>query len=116
MGDTERRGGLSTSLKNLLARENADDEVRATLRDISPINRLYPGLPPFLLIHGTADKSVLFQQSVDFQARLKENRVPCDLITITNAPHSIAKWDDFDASYKDKLVDWLKRTLGASQL
>src|SRR5262249_28018792 len=49
MGDTERRSGLSTSLQNLLDRKTADDEVRATLRDISPINHLHAGMPPFLL-------------------------------------------------------------------
>jgi alpha-L-fucosidase 2 len=112
MADTERRGGLSKSLKDLLARENVDDEVKAILREMSPLNHVHPGLPPFLLIHGTIDKSVPYEQSPIFQAKLKENGVACDLVTITNAPHAIATWEKIDPGYKEKMAFWLKQTLG----
>jgi alpha-L-fucosidase 2 len=112
MADTERRGGLSKSLKDLLARENVDDDVKAILREMSPLNHVHPGLPPFLLIHGTIDKSVPYEQSPIFQAKLKENGVACDLVTITNAPHAIATWEKIDPGYKEKMAFWLKQTLG----
>ena len=109
VAETELRGGLSLSLKNLLGHETVDDAVKAELRDISPINHVGPGLPPFLLIHGTADK--LYPQSLNFREKLKENGVPCDLITITNGPHAIMEWEKIDTSYKGRMTDWLKRTL-----
>jgi acetyl esterase/lipase len=115
MADTDRRGGLSISLKNLFDRQTVDDEVRAILHRASPINSVRPGLPPFLLIHGTADKSVAYSQSQNFQARLKAAGVPCELITIENAPHNISEWEHFDANYKEEMVAWLERTLGRAK-
>jgi acetyl esterase/lipase len=112
VADTERRGGLSKSLQALLDREEkVDDQVNTLLKQMSPINYVKPGLPPFLLIHGTVDKSVPYEQSLNFQARLKENGVPCEIVTVTNAPHNIMSWEKIDTSYKEKMTDWLKRTL-----
>jgi acetyl esterase/lipase len=112
VADTERRGGLSKSLQALLDRERVDDQVGATLKLMSPLNHVKAGLPPFLLIHGTVDKSVPYQQSLNFQAKLKENGVPCDLVTVSNAPHNLMSWETIDTSYKEKMIDWLKQTFG----
>jgi acetyl esterase/lipase len=111
VADAERRNGLSNALKNLLDRQTLDDEVRAILGDISPINHVRSGLPPFLLIHGTADKSVPYSQSQNLQARLRAAGVPCELMAIENAPHNILEWDHFDRSYKQQMTAWLNRTL-----
>jgi acetyl esterase/lipase len=112
--DSERRGELSPSMTNLLNRAAAlTEETRAVLREISPINFVKRGLPPLLLIHGTEDKSVPYQQSVNFQKRLRELDVPCELITIDGAPHRITEWEKFDASFGDKMIAWLKQTLPA---
>jgi alpha-L-fucosidase 2 len=114
VSDTARRGGLSKSLQALLGRqEQITPETRKVLRDLSPINFVRPGLPPFLLIHGTEDKSVPYDQSVSFQARLKQNSVPCDLITIKGAPHRISEWSTFQPGYSDQMAQWLTRTLGS---
>jgi alpha-L-fucosidase 2 len=116
VADTERRGGLSTSLQALLnLPPELTGESRTVLREISPIAHVKPGLPPFLLIQGSADKTVPWQQSASFQAKLKEAGVPCDLITLTNAQHSIVDWEKFDPGYKDWMVGWLKRTLVAGR-
>jgi len=111
--DLPQRGGLSTSLQNLLDRPKAvTPESLAVLRELSPINHVKSGLPPFLLIHGTADKSVPFQQSLNFQAKLKAAGVPCELIAIKDAPHSLVAWEAIDPSYKPKMIAWLRQTLG----
>jgi pectinesterase len=113
IADSERRGGLSPSLTNLLDRTPAlTEETRSVLHDISPLNFVKPALPPFLLVHGTEDKSVPYTQSVNFQAKLREAGVPCEIITIDGAPHRLAEWDKFDASYREKMVTWLGQVLG----
>ncbi|MEA3188740.1 MAG: hypothetical protein QOD99_2570 [Chthoniobacter sp.] len=113
VSDSERRGGLSISLRNLLDRpEQIDDETREILRKLSPLNYIMPGLPPFLLLHGTADKSVPYEQSVNFQKKLQENQVTCDLVTIQDAPHRLSEWGKMDSSYADKLTAWLQQRLG----
>jgi acetyl esterase/lipase len=115
VADTERRGGLSKSLQMLLGRETVDDQTRALLREMSPINYIKRGLPPFLLIQGDADKTVHYEQSLNFQAKLRENGVPCELVTVKGAPHRITEWDKFDPSYKEKLVAWLEEKLAAKK-
>lgn len=116
--DMERRGGLSTSMRGLFGRKEAkaDEATLQLLKEASPINHIKPGLPPFLLVHGTGDMSVLYNWSPLFQAKLKAAGVPCDLITIPDGVHGMARWESFAPEYKDKVADWLARQLAASNL
>lgn len=109
--DTLRRDSLSASLQNLLNRKIVNEEVLELLWNISPINHLKKDLPPFLLIHGTQDRSVPYTQSVHLQNRLQAFGVACELITLENAPHAIVEWEKSDAGYKERIIVWLKRTL-----
>lgn len=111
--DVARRGGLGEALKALLDRPaTVDDATVKTLEDISPVHHLKAGLPPFLLLHGTADKSVMHTQSENFQAALRQNKVPGELLTIQGAPHRLSEWGKFDPAYQDRMIGWLKTTLG----
>ena len=49
----------------------ADEATLQLLRKASPINHIHEGLPPFLLVHGTGDMSVLYNWSPLFQSKLK---------------------------------------------
>ena len=112
--DIQRRGGLlSKSLLALLGRPAVVDAgTLKIMQEMSAIDYIEPGLPPFLLMHGTEDKSVLYSQSVNFQAKLKDNKVPCELVTVQGAPHRLSDWEKFDASYKTRMIAWLEQTLG----
>lgn len=110
--DSERRGGLSQSLQNLFGRPAAiDEEARAILRENSPIRYVHADLPPFLLIHGTEDKSVLYHQSTDLQTKLAEFKVPCKLVTVQGAPHRITEWEQYHPTFRRELVNWLSQAL-----
>ncbi len=106
------RGGLGTALQNL---HNQPKELNATslaiLRETAAINHIKPGLPPVLLLHGDADKTVPYQTSVNYQAKLRAAGVPCDLITIPGAPHGLLSWDKFLPGYQAQLITWLRETL-----
>ena len=58
------------------------DESRAILAAASPINHVTPQAPPTLLVHGDADHSVLYPQSLAFKAKLEAAGVPVKLITV----------------------------------
>ena len=105
--DTDRRGGLSVSMRALFGRTELDEAARQALRDGSPIRRVRPGLPPFLLVHGTADMSVPYEQSVRLQKALREAGVPCDLITVPDGTHGTREWDERLPGYADQVVAWL---------
>jgi polygalacturonase/alpha-beta hydrolase superfamily lysophospholipase len=111
--DNERRGGLTISMQSLFgfATTNIDDSVCAVLKQNSPITYIKPGLPPFLLVQGDADKTVPYPQTLDFEAKLQAAGVSCDLLTITNAQHKILDWDKFDPAWQEKVVTWLKQHL-----
>ena len=109
------RGGVSASLQNLLNRpKEVTPESLGLLRAISPLNHLRPGLPPFLLVHGDADKTVPIQQSHDFQAKLRANGVECDLQILPGAPHRLSEWAKFAPGYAANYLAWLDRHLRAA--
>jgi acetyl esterase/lipase len=110
VADCARRGGVSPALQNLLGVTPAQtNEARKVLWAMSPLNHLTRGLPPFLLLHGTDDKSVPFNQSTTFRAKLSELDVPCELISIPGAPHDITKWGQFRPEYPEMLLTWLSK-------
>ena len=107
------RKQISTSLQHLhnLTRDITPAALEI-LRATAPINHVRPGLPPFLILHGDADKTVPLQESLNFQAKLHVAGVTCDLITVPGAPHGLLTWEKFDAQWSTRFVTWLQRTLG----
>ncbi|MGE0453417.1 MAG: pectinesterase family protein [Vicinamibacteria bacterium] len=105
--DSDRRGGMSRSMRALFGRAELDDVARQMLRDGSPIRRIHPGLPPFLLVHGTADMSVPYEQSVRLQKALREAGVACDLISVPDGTHGTRDWGDKLPGFEDQVVAWL---------
>jgi PelA/Pel-15E family pectate lyase len=111
----QRGNILGRTQRGLLNRpEEITPESLGLLKALSPINHLRPGLPPFLLMHGSSDESVPYIQSVTFQSRLHEHGVRADLIPLPGAPHALAAWNDFVPSYQAQLVSWLRGTLGVA--
>lgn len=116
VADCERRGGVSPALQALFDRDvKLDDEARAVLRDTSPIVHASADAPPCLLIHGTKDASVPYSQSLNFQARMQELGVPCELITIPGGEHRLRDWERLNPEYEHQMIEWLERVLNAPQ-
>lgn len=111
VAETKRRGSLNPSFAGLFGRDVLDESLEKLMRDASPINGVKPGLPPFLLVHGTADQSVNFQQSVEMQARLRSVGVGCDLIAIKDGPHGMLPWPELAPDFKERVVQWLRTTM-----
>ena len=111
--DNEWRGGLSKSMCNLFdyATTNITSDRRAVLKQWSPLAYVKPGLQPFLLIQGTADRTVPFEETTNFMARLQAAGVPCDLLAITNGQHRIADWSNYSPDWQEQVVSWLNDKL-----
>jgi alpha-L-fucosidase 2 len=95
----------------LFGHDSADAPMRTLLRDASPLTHVKPGLPPFLLVHGTADTRVAFEQSTTMQTRLRAAGVPCELLAIKEGSHGMIGWNNLAPDYPERVVEWLKRTL-----
>ncbi|HVV45392.1 MAG TPA: alpha/beta hydrolase, partial [Bryobacteraceae bacterium] len=89
----------------------------AGLRQLSPVDKVTPGAPPFLLIHGTSDGLVPFSQSQAMCARLKAAGTPCELLPVQGGGHGIRWWESAlpheATEYKTEMISWLRQILNA---
>ena len=110
--DAANRGGLSTSLQRLFGQpKDVTAESRLLLRAASPITHITPAAPPFLLIHGDADKTVPFAMTAAFLARLTAAGVRHDLLVVKGGGHSLVAWEKIDVTYQPAMLAWLQHTL-----
>ncbi len=84
------------------------------LRDASPLHHVRPGLPPYLLVHGTKDDKVPFDQSLRFQETMKAAGNRCDLIVVEGGAHGMGGWEKIDPGYREKMTAWLRNVLSAA--
>lgn len=85
------------------------DEIRAKVEEISPARRVTSEAPPFLLIHGDADRVVPLEQSQVMLRALKEKGVPSELVVKPGGGHP---WLTIHEEVK-VMADWFDRQLGA---
>jgi acetyl esterase len=111
VAEMHQRGNLGRSMVALFGRAQFDDAMGSLMHDASPLHFVHPGLPPFLLVHGTSDRIVPYEQSVQFQAALRAAGVPCDLVTIANGIHSMGNWNRVAPNYGAQVVQWLVQVL-----
>jgi alpha-L-fucosidase 2 len=80
--------------------------ILARLSQLSPIDNVRPGMPPFLFVHGTADRLVPFEQSEAMCARMKAVGASCQVFPVEGAGHGMRRWDS--SAYKREMIRWLK--------
>jgi acetyl esterase/lipase len=71
---------------NMLGKSAAD--APELYRQASPLTYVHSNSPPFLILHGTADKIVNLEQSRRFAAALQNVGVAHELVVIPDAPHT----------------------------
>ncbi len=107
-------GGMPPRLmKDVFQVESLDDAGLAALREASPATYISPRTPPFLLIHGTADPVVPYDQSTLASGLFKKARVPCELFPVPGGVHGVINWEREPRlhAYKQRMIDWLRRAL-----
>jgi len=79
----------------------------------SPVVYISRDMPPFLLMHGSKDEDVPYEQSVEMCDKMKKVGVRCDLVTIEGAPHGMDHWETHPEFlwYKKALIDRLQKNL-----
>ncbi len=77
--------------------------------DCSPIMHVTGDDPPILLVHGDRDRLVPLEQSERLRAKLKEKKVPHELLVIKGAGHGFTGENSNRAS--DARVAWFEKYL-----
>ena len=108
------RNALGPSMEALFGLTELNDAAWKVLRDASSTSYLRKDLPPYLLIHGDKDDKVPYEQSVQFQQKMKAIGARCDFITIKDGGHGMGGWDKLGSDYKEQMIAWLKKTLAAT--
>ena len=106
-------GKVSDNTKALLGVSDFSDAAVKRMREASPAAYVKRQMPPFLMIHGTKDQAVPYDQSVKMCEKMRDAGASCELFTVEGAGHGVENWErtpEFHA-YKGKMVDWLQRTL-----
>lgn len=92
---------------------NSQDEAacRAGLEMLSPITYARPGqdYPPFLLLHGDADKSVLYEDTETFFHQMDACGYDVELVRVTDAPHEGSFWS---RPLMELIFDFIERKIG----
>lgn len=83
--DTREAGDGLNLMKFLLG--GTVSQIKQAYVDASPINYVNPSTPPTLLLHGTNDDKVPFEQSKVFEAALERAGVEVVFIPIPNGGH-----------------------------
>jgi alpha-L-fucosidase 2 len=83
--------------------------VSAFLRSWSPVAHVRADAPPFLLVHGTDDRVVPYDQSVQMHKKLQALGVRSELITVAGGGHGVRGWQIPNAAWLEQMVDWLRR-------
>ena len=76
--------GLGAFLGFKEIKSNAD---RATIRAASTVAQIHDHMPPYLLIHGTRDFGIPYEQSVSLEQAMKKRRQDCTLLPIVGGGH-----------------------------
>jgi len=104
---------LPHELLDLFGITAVNAETVPLLIKASPVVYISKEMPPFLLMHGSKDEDVPYEQSVEMCDKMKKAGAHCDLTSIEGAPHGMDHWESHAEWlwYKKALVEWLKKTL-----
>jgi alpha-L-fucosidase 2 len=96
---------------NRMFRRMFANQDTATLREYSPLFHASAKMPPMLIIQGTGDD--LYPGTEEYARRLEEVHAKHEIILLEKAPHGMENWEGHSdwMFYKQKMVDWLKKTL-----
>jgi alpha-L-fucosidase 2 len=90
---------------------NAD--TAPLLRNASPFIYAKKDMPPFLLIHGTDDRVIPYEQSVQMCEKIQKVGGACELFPVRGGGHGMGSWEkeEYSTIYRRHMIKWLKAAL-----
>ncbi len=79
----------------------------ALLARASPLAHITAGIPPLLVVHGSADTEVPVEQAQRYCAAILRARGRCQVVEVEGASHRSENWWPAQWGYKREMVAWL---------
>ncbi|MBV9222482.1 MAG: alpha/beta hydrolase [Acidobacteriaceae bacterium] len=104
---------VPAQMQNTIKGSPWESFILAGLSQLSPIENVRRGMPPFLFIHGASDMLVPFEQSKQMCDRMRKAGASCEIYPVEGAGHGIRWWDSNRASsvFNKVMVPWLEKQL-----
>ena len=102
---------LSDGLKAFLGVNGLNPSTANIIREASPITYVSRDMPSYLLIHGTKDLDVPYEQSVLMCDAMKKAGARCEIITVEGGGHGGWDKDPVMQRYQQSMMEWLKKNL-----
>jgi acetyl esterase len=104
---------LSPGLSKFLGVNGGGPETEAIVKRASPASYIRKDMPPYLLIHGTKDFNVPYEQSVVMCDAMRRAGAQCDLITIEGGGHGRGSLDKAAGTndYQKTMHAWLHKVV-----
>jgi alpha-L-fucosidase 2 len=105
---------VPSSIRESLQGTPFEGLLLARLAQLSPISKVSRDMPPFLLIHGTADLLVPFEQSRAMCGKMQMAGAICDLFRVPGGGHGVRGWEsnpEISEPYKREMIRWLLNQL-----
>ncbi|MEP6715818.1 MAG: alpha/beta hydrolase [Terriglobia bacterium] len=106
---------VPAQIRNGLKGSPFEGMIMARLKQLSPINSVHRGMPPFLFIHGTSDSLVPYEQSTAMCNRMKAVDAACRVYPVEGGDHGIRWWESIPAirgPWKVEMITWLQDLFG----
>lgn len=106
-------GCLSPGLAALLGIQSVTPDSMKIIREASAVSYVRKQMPPYLLIHGTREFHVPFEQAISMQEAMKRAGADCTLIPILGGSHGVGGWEKLPhgTDYKEQTLTWLRSKL-----
>jgi len=109
---------IPEGIRQMVKAAGMEELIVGYLGQMSPIEHVTSNLPPFLLVHGTSDSIVPFEQSERMLKKLKAAGVSAELVSVDGGGHGLRGWERSPryASYRQKILSWLAIKLAPMQV
>ena len=110
----ETPGPAVAAIRGLLGLAPDAKPGHPLLREASPILHIRPDLPPFLLVHGTADDTVPVEDSRRMCSALQRAGVACAFLPIEGGNHGMGRWKDLGpaGAFTEQTIEWIQTVAG----
>jgi acetyl esterase len=105
---------IPQAIRNGLQGTPFEGLILARLAQLSPIEKVRRDMPSFLMIHGTADSLVPFEQSLAMCRKMESAGAYCKIVPVKGGGHGIRRWESSPSMaepYKREMIRWLNEQL-----